>query len=85
MWIAVLALALQQQATPLTARDTAAIQKAARDQRKYDAPVAQLVGVRGDTVSVHLGDHISWTLVHVVRKKDQWVAVKDTIEVRGIR
>jgi len=86
MWIAALALALHQQGTPLTPRDTVAIQKAARDHLKYNAPVARIAPqIRGDTVYVGVGDDISWTLVRVVRKKDQWVALKDSIEVRGIR
>jgi hypothetical protein len=84
MLVALLTLALQQQPASVAPSDTLAIQKVARDHLKYDAPVAQ-VYLRGDTAYVHVGNHISWTQVRVVRRREQWVALKDTVEVRGIR
>jgi hypothetical protein len=83
MLVALLTLALQQR-PPLTPSDTVAIQKVAREHLKCDAPRASIVLVRGDTVSVHVGNRVSYTRVRVVRKKEQWVALKDTVEVRGI-
>jgi hypothetical protein len=87
MLIALLALALQQQPkpAPLAPRDTVAIQKAARDHLKHQAPVARIGQVRGDTAYVSVGDHISWTLVRVVRRRERWVALNDTLIVTGIR
>jgi len=86
MWFAVLALALQQQQpAPLTPRDTVAIQRAAREHLKSVSPVARIGQLRGDTAYVSVGNHISWTQVRVVRRKDQWVALNDTIQVHGIR
>jgi hypothetical protein len=59
----------------------AEIRQAAR-AAVYDAPVVEIVQIRGDTAYVHVGTRVSWTQVRVVKK---WVAVRDSIEVRGIR
>jgi hypothetical protein len=59
----------------------AEIRRAAR-AAAYDAPVVEIVRIRGDTAYVHVGTRVSWTQVRVVKK---WVAVRDSTEVRVIR
>lgn len=75
----------QAKPQPLAPRDTATIQRVARAHLKSDAPSARLVSRRGDTVYVNVGNHVSWTLVRVVRRDSLWVALKDSITVTGIR